>query len=101
MKALPEDQHGRITVREAKELLAHTYSSVFSFQLADPMLRQTNRKTVMMSFRSIVLTLLWILALFPALTFAQERISRPYFVTYDHYMGELDALEFATVFTLG
>ena len=41
------------------------------------------------------------LGLLPALTLAQERIPRPYFVTYDHYMEEPDALEIQTSPVLG
>jgi len=40
-------------------------------------------------------------ALLPAASFAQEKLTRPYFVTYDHYLEEAGALEINTAFTTG
>ena len=39
--------------------------------------------------------------LVPAMSCAQEKLNRPYFVTYDHYLEERDSLEIATAPVLG
>src|SRR5262245_45436672 len=45
--------------------------------------------------------LISVLTLLPLSLFAQERRESPYFVTYDHYMEELDALELESSFVIG
>jgi hypothetical protein len=54
-----------------------------------------------MKVHGIVVGLLSMFALLPVRMFAQERVGRPYFVTYDHYLEEPDALEIATSPVLG
>jgi hypothetical protein len=48
-----------------------------------------------------IVGLLSIVALLQVPTFAQETFSRPYFVTYDHYLEEVDALEIEASSVLG
>src|SRR5262249_23760484 len=49
----------------------------------------------------IVLTCVSVLGFFPTAALAQQEHERPYFVTYDHYMEELDTLEIGVNFVLG
>src|SRR5215813_5387790 len=55
----------------------------------------------MLNIQYVTCALLLMFTLLPAVTFAQERLTRPYFVTYDHYLEEVDALEISTAFTTG
>src|SRR5215510_14957371 len=49
----------------------------------------------------VVITCATVLGFFPAAALAQQEHERPYFVTYDHYMEERDALEIANAAVLG
>src|SRR5262245_44325344 len=49
----------------------------------------------------VVGLLLFTLVLLSPSAFGQDRINTPYFITYDHYMEELDALEIGIVPVLG
>src|SRR5215831_8783882 len=49
----------------------------------------------------IVITCVTVLGFFPTTALTQQEHERPYFVTYDHYMEERDALEIANATVVG
>src|SRR5262245_58700394 len=55
----------------------------------------------MVKMRRVLISLLSAVGLLTAPARAQERLSTPYIITYDHYMEELGALEISTVPVLG
>src|SRR5262249_43502004 len=55
----------------------------------------------MTRLRFSIAALIALFALVQLPTFAQETLSRPYFITYDHHMEEVDALEIEASSVLG
>jgi hypothetical protein len=51
--------------------------------------------------KRVIIVLLFVVATRPATALAQEHTPSPYFVSYDHYMEELDTLEIRTDAVLG
>jgi hypothetical protein len=68
--------------------------------LAAFLLKQLPLEAIMTRLQFSVVGLLSIFAVLQVPAFAQER-SRPYFVTYDHYLEEVDSLEISAVSVLG
>ncbi len=55
----------------------------------------------MVKMKHALVALLSVLGLVPAILRAQDKTPGPYFVTYDHYMEELDTLEIGTSAAVG
>src|SRR5262245_18177314 len=70
-------------------------------RLASQSQHRDDALTKIMSKHHTVLTCVMVLGFFPAAALAQAEHERPYFVTYDHYMEELGALEIGANFVLG
>src|SRR5262245_56006558 len=51
--------------------------------------------------RAVLTALVTLLALYPASLSAQDRIPTPYFITYDHYLEEVDSLEASADLVVG